>query len=559
MPTPQDLQRLRGLLNQLNAIGNVQRGELIRAEDWNMLVSAVTDVAQAVLAEDAAETVPSHEHLDQVTSAWLSPQLRDVFERGPLADPAAQQRLLELEQNLKRLAERIDESRSNVEEFRKRLTDVATRDLEREAAVTNVRRAVDGVIDPRPDLLNIRNTLASVQREMGSVLTAASRLTVNGEVVDIGNVVNRVGELEGFRNRLRFANGELLDGATLERRLGEVTNRTVSQQQLDDAIRTRPTQVPPEVLSGIEDRLGTNLRNQVSERLGTFGAEIRGDVNNRLSGVGDLVNSRLNDALPGVTQSITTNLNASIETARRGAIDAAIAGAGQALNTREQAIRRDLDTGLADVRAGIPATVRTEVGQQLPGQLAGIRTDLTAVSRRVDLVSTQATRHDETLNQHSVVIAAIPQDQANLRNELRTSLLAEVELRSGNISRSLDERLATFDRTQSDRFRNLSDDLRKQSADTALRIATETATAQLRDMRAQMLAEMRTVAREEVTVGVRDQVKISVNEAVKEQFATVPGLIATEVRRSSSTTTGTSTRLEGGNVVLGRGITGGGK
>jgi hypothetical protein len=559
MPTAQDLQRLRGLLTQLNAISHVQRGELIRAEDWNTLVAAVTDVAQAVLAEDAAETVASHEHLDQVTSAWLAPQLREIFERGPLADPAAQQRLLELEQNLKRLADRIEESRSNVEDFRKRLTDVATRDLEREAAVTNVRRSVENVLDPRPDLLSIRNTLASVQREMGTVLQAASRLTLNGQVVDIGNVLNRVGELEGFRSRLRFANGEALDGATLERRLGDVTNRTVSQQQLDDAIRTRPTQVSPEVLSGIEDRLGTTLRNQVGEQLGNFGNEIRGDVNTRLSGVGDLVNSRLNDALPGVTQNITTNLNASIETARRTAIESAIASAGQTLNTREQAIRADLTSGLADVRSGISATVRTEVGQQLPAQLTSIRTDLTAVNRRVDLVSTQATRHDETLSQHSVAIAALPQDQANLRNELRTSLLAEVELRSANIGRSLDERLNTFDRTQSDRFRNLTDDLRKQTSDTALKIATETATAQLRDMRAQMLAEIRTVAREEVTVGVRDSVRNSVNEAVKEQFAAVPGLVATEVRRSSTATGGNPRIVTGGGLVTGGGRLGGGQ
>ena len=224
-----------------------------------------------------------------------------------------------------------------------------------------------------------------------------------------------------------------------------------------------------------------------------------------------------------------------------------------------QAIRADLNAGLADVTSGISATVRTEVGQQLPAQLAGIRTDLTAVTRRVDLVSAQATRHDETLGQHSVVIAAIPQDQANLRNELRTSLMAEVELRSANIARSLDERLNTFDRTQSDRFRNLTEDLRKLSSDTALRIATETATAQLRDLRAQMLAEIRTVAREEVTIGVRDQVKTSVNEAVKEQFAAVPGLIATEVRRTSSTTTTNNPRIVTGGGVLGGGIRGGGQ
>ena len=558
MPTAQDLQRLRGLLKQLNAISNVQRGELIRAEDWNTLVAAVTDVAQAVLAEDAAETVPPHEHLDQVTSPWLAPQLREIFERGPLADPAAQQRLLELEQNLKRLADRINESRSNVEDFRKRLTDVATRDLEREAAVTNVRRAVDNVLDPRPDLLNIRNTLASVQREMGTVVQAASRLTVNGEVVDLGSVVNRVGELEGFRNRLRSANGELLDGAAIERRIGEVANRSVTQQQLDDAIRTRPTQVAPEVLSGIEDRLGAVLRDQVSDRLGTFSTELRGDVNNRLSGVGDLVNSRLNDALPGVTQSINTNLTASIEAARKDAIESAIAGAGQTLNTREQAIRADLAAGLADVRSGIPATVRTEVGQQLPGQLASIRTDLTATNRRLDLVSAQATRHDETIGQHAIAIAAIPQDQANLRNELRTSLIAEVELRSANAARSLEDRLNNFDAAQTNRLRSLTDDLRRLSSDTALRIATETATAQLRDMRAQMLAEMRTVAREEVTVGVRDQVRTSVNEAVREQFAAVPQLIATEVRRTSSTS-GPSTRVDPGSIVVDRGRFGGGQ
>ena len=536
MPTPEDLQRLRGLLNQLNSIGNVQRGELIRAEDWNALVEAVSNVAQAVLSAEATETVPPHEHPDQVSSGWLSPQLREAFERGPLADPAAQQRLLELEQGLRRLSERLDESRNRVDEFRGRLTDIFTRDIEREAAVTSVRRAVEGVTDPRPDLLNIRNTLASVQREMGSVLQAASRLTVDGQVVDLGNVVNRVGQLEGLRDRLRLANGQLLDGAAFEQRLAEVTTRSVSQQQLDDAIRTRPTQVPTEVLSGIEDRLGTNLRNQVNGTLETFSTQIRGEVTTRLGNVGDLVNSRLNDALPAVTQSINTTLTASIETARRAAIDAAIAGAGQALNTREQAIRADLQSGLAELRTGIPVTVRAEVGQQLPAQLAGVRTDLTAVNRRLDLVSAQATRQDETLNQHSVVIAAIPQDQANLRTELRQSLLTEIDVRFTNSTRLLDDRLAAFDRTQADRFRNLSDDLRRQSSDTAQRIATETASAQLRDLRAQMLAEIRSVAREEVTVGIRDQVRLQVNDAVKDRFAEVPGLIATEVRRTNVTT-----------------------
>ena len=57
---------------------------------------------------------------------------------------------------------------------------------------------------------------------------------------------------------------------------------------------------------------------------------------------------------------------------------------------------------------------------------------------------------------------------------------------------------------------------------------------------------------------VRDQVKFQVSESVKEQFAVVPGLIATEVRRTNVATnvnTGTtSTRiLTGGGTIVGGG------
>lgn len=551
MPTPQDLQRLRGLLTQLQAISNVQRGELIRAEDWNSLVAAVTDVAQAVLAAEGAVTVPAHEHLDQVTSGWLSLQLREIFERGPLADPATQQRLLELEQRLKRLADQLDDSRSRVDEFRGRLTDLATRDLERESAVTNVRRAIENVSDPRPDLLNLRNTLASVQREMGNVLEASTRLTVGGQVVDLGNVVNRVGQLEQLRERLRLANGELLDAATVERRLSEVINRGVSHQQLDDAIRSHPTEVSPETLGGIEGRLGTNIRNQVNESFTGFGNEIRGEMDNRLASVGNIVDARLNDALPGVSQSLTTTLTASIQAARASAIEAALAGAGQTLNVREHAIRSDLETRLADINTNVNTSVRTQVAQQLPEQLAGVRSDLSAVSRRLDSVSAQATRHDETIGQHSVALARIPQDQVTLRTELRQNVISEVELRTGAAARAMEERLTALDRAQSDRFRGLSDDVRRLSVDNAQRIATETATTQMRDLRSQLLAEMRTVARDEVGTAVRDRVKSVVDESVKEQFAAVPGLIATEVRRRDTTPTRA--------VVLGPTIIGGSK
>ena len=443
MPTPQDLQRLRTLLTRLTAIGNAQRGELILADDWNALVAAVADVAQAVLAADAQPTVPPHEHLDQVTPAWLAQQLRDLIERGPLADPATQQRLIDFDQRLKRLSDQLDESRNRVDEFRGRLTDVVSRDLEREAAVTNVRRAVENVVDPRPDLINLRNTLASVQRDLGNVLQAAAKLTVNGQVVDVGALVNRVGQLEQLRDRLKFANGELLDAATVEARLTAVENKAVTQDQLDDAIKKRPIEVPPDVLSGVEDRIGTDLRNQVNQSLDAFGTQIRNETTTRLNGVGDIVTSRVNDALPGVTRDITNTLNAAIETARKSAVDAAAAAATQALDAREKSIRADLTSMISDVSAKTGAAARAEVAAQLPAQLDGIRSDVASLSKKLDAVGAQTARHEDLVNQHSATLAAMPQDLAKLKADLRTSLLGEIDLRFDAANRSIDDRLTT--------------------------------------------------------------------------------------------------------------------
>ena len=89
MPTVAQLDRLKALVDRLTPLTQIQRGELIRAQDWNDVVGMLLEVARAVLAEDAAEqTVPPHEHPDQVKSSWLDPSLRAIMERGPLSDPA---------------------------------------------------------------------------------------------------------------------------------------------------------------------------------------------------------------------------------------------------------------------------------------------------------------------------------------------------------------------------------------------------------------------------------------------------------------------------------------
>src|SRR5215831_540514 len=216
MPTAQDLNTLRTLLAQLQTVSSFQPGDLIRAADWNTLAGVVAQLAQAVLAAESATTVPPHQHLDQVDLTWFTHQVNDLIQRGPLADPAAQNRLTALEQTQGRLQSNLDAATSALSDLRSRVSDVATNDLVRQTAITSVQRTLSSVADPGPAIAAMRASLDSVQSSLATVQQAASSLVVNGKPVDIGALAGRLTSVERFRDGFKSANGQLLDGATLD-------------------------------------------------------------------------------------------------------------------------------------------------------------------------------------------------------------------------------------------------------------------------------------------------------------------------------------------------------
>jgi hypothetical protein len=537
MPTPQDLDRLRGLLTQLEQIGEARRGELIRAEDWNSLVLAVADIARSVLATDAVSAAPPHEHLDQATSAWLAPPLRELLLKGPLSDPAAQKRLTELEQNLRRVREEQDSSNKKVDEFRGRLTEVGARDVEREAAITRVRRTIESVADPRDELQSMRTTLGSIERDLTSVQEAASRLTVGGQVVDLGSVLRRVGDLEEIRERLTTGNGELLDAATVERRIAEIGNKSVSQETLDEALRDRPA-IPDSEIAEIEGRLRTNLREQVNGQLENFRGEVRGELEREFDNLGDLVSTRVNDALPGLEESLTVSLTGRIEESRRLATEEAVSTARRAIDASAEELRGEIESQVADVNAGVADTVSAQVNQRLAARLGDVQRRIDGTVERLDSLSAEVSRHGEVQQRHTTELAGLPQQLTSIRNEMRETIISEIDVRTTTLNRTIDDRFSSFERTQDQRFSALSREVKTSAVDAARSAATETARTESRAIRTQLLAEMRGIAREEVSIAIRDQVKVAVNESVDAKFAAVPGMIATEVRRQTTITRG---------------------
>jgi hypothetical protein len=505
MPTAENLTQLQTLLNQLLPIAQTRTGELIRAEDWNTLVGSVMSLARTLLQQEEATEVPAHGHVDQVSADWLVPALRDQLQRGPLADPAMQARLLSIEQQLRALLKQVDGQREDLTGVRGRLADIATRDIVREAAVTDVSRRVSGLGDARGEVLELRKSIGTVQSDMGTVLAAARSLQAGGQPVDVAALVGRVTTLESFRQGFTAASGQVLDAATIEQRLAENRNQFVTQSQLDDALRTRSGTISPDIVAGIEDRVGSSLRTQTAAAFETFADQVRTETQTRLSGVGDLVTSRINDALPGVTTSVTNSLTVTINKAKDDAIAASVEQAAANTAARETALRADLARQTSDIRASFGSTVKDQLAQQLPGALAGVKADVAAIGTKADQLGTIVGTVEATVGRQGEAVAALQQDAGRVRLELRELLQREIKLGTDALAADMASRNTTFQSQMQAQFESLSKDVRQKSVDVAKVAAIEAAQTETRNVRTQILAEMRQVAKEEAGTVLREQ------------------------------------------------------
>lgn len=499
MPTAQDLDRLRAMLTLLQQIGSVQTGELIRAADWNAMAGAVGDLARAVLAAEANATVPPHEHLDQVSIDWLTQQLKDLVQRGSLSDPVAQNRLSNIEQTLQRFSAQLDTTSTTVSDFRGRLTDVATNDLARQSAVTSVQRALNNVIDPRPDIAAMRASLDAVQNNLTTVQKAASALTVNGAPIDVPGLSTRVAGLESFRSSFTAATGQILDAATIENEIANIRGASITQDQLTQAFKDHPATIPADELSALETRLGTTLRDQVNGTLSAFQTQVTSNLDNRFSTVGDLVNSRLNDAIPGVTQSVTGALGARIDAAQKAATETANANTATVVAASEKSIRGDVAQQIASVNSGVAAAVTQQVTQQITAAVQSVKAGLDAASQKVDTLTTQFNQQSAAAQTQAVSLAQVTQTVAAMQNNLQQFVLTQIGLQVATITRGIDDRFTAFQKNVNDQISSTSRDILAKATDASNAAAVTAANNAVAGLRTQLTAQMQTVARDQAT------------------------------------------------------------
>lgn len=499
MPTAQDLDRLRAAMATLSSL-SAARGDLIKAEDWNSLVGIVVELGRTVLGRDAAETVPPHEHLDQVTADWLSPPLRDQVERGPLADPAQSLRISKLELQVQRVHERFDNQQGASEDLAARFDGVVTRDVERQAAMTRLTRQVETVTDPAPQIDAMRASLQSVQDNIGKVLNTSARLNdATGAPIDLGALDGRVKALDQLASRLRDANGEVLDFAGLENRLADIANKSVTQDQLTKAIRNAANTRPVN-LDQVATNLSTDLQTRFEASLGNLKSELDATVNTRLAGLDGLVDARVANALPAVSAGITNSLDARIAQARDATIAAAGTAAARDLATQAEALRSEFAAHLASTTETVRGFVQSEVSSRIANDLQAAAQGLATANQRIDAFANDVAALKSDRASFTASIAAVPQQLAALRAELRDTLVTEATTRANATLTAVNARLDNLSTQQQQMLTSIQRQVTQSAIDAARTAASEAAQSQVTAARVSILSEARGIAREEIGV-----------------------------------------------------------
>lgn len=411
----EELDRLAALLKRLRPLGEQQAGELIRAEDWNLLVGAVIETSRAIV-ESEVRAVPAHDHPDQVQAGWLDPKLRQLVESGPLGDPAQLTRLSTVERTGDQIKAALDGLRAELEEIRTRLREVATRDLERESSVNVVRRKVEGIADGREDVLEVRAGLDAVRERVGRAVELAEKLEQDGEAVDVGELAKRLENIEALREDLRLPSGERFSASTLERRLTELTNTLVTEQELDDALKDRRTVLDPADRASIENGVFTRLEADRESRDEALRADITTRTDQRLAGIDAVVARSVSASTPAITDAVVSRLGADLQAGLARAREQAVADARAQLDARSAELEGRLGGRIEQLARGLDDRMRGVVDERLERELPA------AVERQVGGVRGQITELNERLNRAEATAGGLGARIDGLQRQLRDGL-----------------------------------------------------------------------------------------------------------------------------------------
>lgn len=272
MARAETLEILGDIVDQLEPVGDARRGMPLRAADWNTVVEAVSDLAKLVAsrertAEEQLEqgfASAGHDHEGAATLTWFEPQTRRLLEAA--ASGSVDQRLGQdkVEREIAALRGDIADVRKEMDQLRISIDGLRDSDFARERSLGQIGNDVETLKTLEGGLDNLAERFTGIRGDIAAALTFRDQLTGStGEPIDVSVLVERVTDLEGLRENLLTADGEVVRIRELSSAIARLEEGSITRAEADGLIvdRVRDADLFSEagLLEDITVRVGETL------------------------------------------------------------------------------------------------------------------------------------------------------------------------------------------------------------------------------------------------------------------------------------------------------------
>ena len=300
---------LAAVLGSIASLGGRAPGSTLRADDWNALVAAVGAVARLSTGDGGtpgvAPDAPGELPPGSVSMEELAPEVQNLLRSGPFADPELQGSKYSLERRLTAATERLAALEARLDALLASLHRTET-DLSRQGSdLRLVDQRVAGTAGLKAEVGDLRTLLGSVRTDVADVLVLRQQL----DGVDLGQLRVNVDELTSFRDAWRDDTGEVVTFGGFSRRLAEVTDRSVTDDELGPIldsrfetfvvdpgpIRTAVTNDLQAELVASKEEISRDSAATIAQALADLRATLDAEVARAVGGQVDAMTGRLSD------------------------------------------------------------------------------------------------------------------------------------------------------------------------------------------------------------------------------------------------------------------------
>ena len=451
MPATSQLPKIADLVQRLTPLGGKQRGMPIEHDEWNTIVDVLRGMLEVDHAqEDSAQTnleqrfaLKDHDHLGQVTVAWLDPSLQPslnaagdgVTTRTAIAQ--MQQQVTALNTQLATLTQTLDQRQMILDQF-------AVNDVDRAKALSGFDARFAGVENLRTIVTGLDSQINGLTTNVNTVLDLRKSLSdAAGAPIDVAKIRQDVTALQGLATNLNGIDGTPVRLRDLQLKLNEVSDAVGvgGPAGLDGRLNALSTDLESR-LNTKADEHAAALHDQLAAEQNVRSDQLKADVQASIKSATDALNgstaASLKDSEARLTQSFTAQLTVAVA----GVKTDVTASTGAVLDQRLTAVDDKIVVAVGKASTDLQASLQTSLSTN---QSADVQAQVAAAETRLNgrIATDEANAQTFQTQLTGMMQTSIANSIATLGATLSTSVTNQVAQTQTDLQTRLDTQLAT--------------------------------------------------------------------------------------------------------------------